>query len=45
MLAASPKPKIQSEDPSSIPGGAALCFISSDPAVSSPLSDRKKKEV
>ena len=29
-----------------IPGGAALCFFfSSDPAVSSHLSDRKKKEV
>ena len=38
----------QSEDPGSIPGGAALCFffLSSDPAVSSShLSDRKKKGV
>ena len=35
----------QSEDPGAIPGGAPLCFFfSSDPAVSSHLSDRKRKE-
>ena len=29
----------------SIPGGAVLCFFPSDPAVSSHLSDRKKKGI
>ena len=34
-----------SKDPGSIPGGAALCvFFPSDPAVSSHLSDRKKRK-